>query len=71
MLARDYQLVQMAVQKYQVENQVQDEHVCFAFPFFSIIYVEKETSFQLLRHFSAVNASGGGNRRRFGRKFVG
>ncbi len=28
MLGHEYQLDQMEVQEYQVENQVQDEHVC-------------------------------------------
>jgi hypothetical protein len=68
-------LVQVVVQEYQVENQVQDEHVCFAsefefFLFYSSISKKKYGEIKKERIFSAVTASGGGNRRRYGRKFV-
>ena len=64
----------MEVQGYPVENQVPDAHVrtisifFYIPPFIQSIELYKKNYHHIVL---AVYNSGGGNRRRFGRKFVG
>ena len=81
MLVQEYRWARVVVREYPAENRVQDEHVrIFGLKRFCSAEILRLSSNKALcertdKHrwlVSAVTASGGGgNRRRYGRKFVG